>query len=69
MRSDRKHRISEDRGKMFLQMGLGTGLFRMPSMSLVALTVPLMLGLSVVGVALPAWRASQIRVTEALWRG
>ena len=51
------------------QMGLGTGLFRMPSVTLVALTVPLMLALSVVGVALPAWRASQIRVTEALWRG
>ena len=52
-----------------VQMGIGAGLFRPPEAALVALVTPLMLVLSMLGVALPAWRASKVSVVEALQVG
>ena len=52
-----------------VQMGIGAGLFRPPEAALVALVAPLMLVLSTLGVALPAWRASKVNVVEALQVG
>ena len=50
------------------QEGFGTGLFRMPNASLVAASAPVALLFAVLGLLLPAWRASRTRVVEVLSR-
>ena len=48
------------------QMGIGTGLFQMPSAAVIAAIVPAMFLFSAAGILLPALRASRVKVAEAL---